>query len=167
MLKHILSVLCLSLVLASCTPDVDTTCRYDACSVKAPVSEINAVRDYLASANIQATEHCSGMFYKIDSVGSGRNPVACGGVAVRYTGRLTDGRVFDQQTGQPVTLHLSTVIAGWRNGLPQVKEGGKITLYIPPSLGYGNQDVRDRNTGAVIIPANSILIFDVRVDGIY
>jgi FKBP-type peptidyl-prolyl cis-trans isomerase len=34
-------------------------------------------------------------------------------------------------------------------------------LYIPPSLGYGAQDQRDPDTGAVFVPANSLLVFDV------
>jgi FKBP-type peptidyl-prolyl cis-trans isomerase FkpA len=55
---------------------------------------------------------------------------------------------------------LGTLIDGWKIGVPLIKKGGQIRLYIPPSLGYGSSDVRD-NQGRVIIPGNSILIFDI------
>jgi FKBP-type peptidyl-prolyl cis-trans isomerase FkpA len=35
-------------------------------------------------------------------------------------------------------------------------------LYIPPTLGYGSREIKD-NLGNVIIPANSILIFDIEL----
>jgi FKBP-type peptidyl-prolyl cis-trans isomerase FkpA len=55
---------------------------------------------------------------------------------------------------------LGQLIIGWQKGLPLIKSGGSITLFIPPSLGYGNQDIRN-SSGAVIIPANSNLKFTI------
>jgi FKBP-type peptidyl-prolyl cis-trans isomerase FkpA len=43
---------------------------------------------------------------------------------------------------------------GWKLGLPLIKAGGKIKLYLPPSLGYGNSVSGN-------IPANSILVFEI------
>jgi FKBP-type peptidyl-prolyl cis-trans isomerase FkpA len=51
---------------------------------------------------------------------------------------------------------LGQLIVGWQKGLPLISSGGKITLYIPPSLGYGS-------AAAGSIPANSILIFDIEL----
>ncbi|MEY3433469.1 MAG: hypothetical protein RL131_1405, partial [Bacteroidota bacterium] len=39
-------------------------------------------------------------------------------------------------------------------GLPLINAGGKIKLYLPPSLGYGSRAVGS-------IPANSVLIFEI------
>lgn len=140
-------------------------CTYDACALKAPDAEIAAVQHYLDSTGITATPHCSGMFYKIYDAGTGPAPAACSTVGVAYRGMLTNGHVFDSSaTG--ITLSLNRVIRGWANGVPLIKQGGRITLYIPPSLGYGSQEQRDQ-TNKVVIPANSITIFDIQLLAVY
>jgi FKBP-type peptidyl-prolyl cis-trans isomerase FkpA len=134
-----------------------TTCDYNECAIKAPDSEIQAVQSYLASKGItDAVQHCSGMFYVITNAGSGNHPTACSQVNVTYRGLLTNGSTFDQGT---TTLGLDQVVTGWRNGIPKIGVGGSIRLYIPPTLGYGSQA-----NGP--IPANSILIFDVTLNGV-
>lgn len=143
---------------SGCLKKKESTCNYDACFDKAPASEIQAVQDYLTSQGItNAQQHCSGMFYVIDSAGSGKQPTACSAVDVNYTGKLTDGTVFDQGRYQN---YLGSVIEGWANGVPLIKEGGVIHLYIPPSLGYGSQ-------ANGTIPANSILIFDITLSSVF
>ena len=141
------------------------TCTYDACAYKAPASEIQAVQDYLTANTITATQHCSGVFYIIDNPGTGRSVTACGAIKATYVGKLTNGNIFDQGTFDRF-IALSDLVGGWINTIPLIKEGGKIRLYIPPSLGYGSADRKDAN-GAVVIPGNSILIFDVTLDTVY
>jgi FKBP-type peptidyl-prolyl cis-trans isomerase FkpA len=143
---------------------VEQRCEYDACAFKAPAAEVQKVRDYLAANNITDTvEHCSGLIYTIVSEGTGKTPEYCSNVYARYKGMLTDSSVFDQSGEQPIGFNLQGVIPGWTNALPKIKEGGKMILYIPPSLGYGTQEIRDRQTGALKIPANSILVFEVEL----
>ena len=135
------------------------SCKYDECGLKAPASEIQAVQAYLSANSITATQHCSGMFYTIDQPGTGAAPTICNTIIANYEGRLTNGTVFDKTTTTPLTVGLSQLITGFKNGLPLIKAGGKITLYIPPSLGYGS-------TQQGSIPANSILIFSVDLLGV-
>ena len=144
------------------TPASKQTCTYDECAVKAPDAEIEKVQAYLTANSITATKHCSGVFYQIINAGTGKTASPCRQVAVRYKGMLTNGNVFDEQT-TAVTFDLGNLIRGWTNTIPLIKEGGSMNLYIPPSLGYGTSDVKDRN-GAVVIPANSILIFNIQLD---
>lgn len=100
----------------------------------------------------------SGLQYKITRQGKGKRPTANAIVTVHYTGKLTNGKIFDRSMdrGKPVELPLDQVIPGWTEGLQLLNEGSKATLYIPSKLGYGAQEL-------AMIPANSILIFDVEL----
>jgi FKBP-type peptidyl-prolyl cis-trans isomerase FkpA len=159
MLTRIITAMIVLFSLTSCLkdPKATNTCNYDPCAYKAPDSEVQAVQNYLASKGISnAVKHCSGLYYVIDDAGTGTQPGACSYVSVHYKGSLTDGTVFDERDYQ---FFLDQVIQGWTNGVPLIKKGGKIHLYIPPSLGYGSQ-----SNGP--IPANSILIFDISLSDV-
>jgi FKBP-type peptidyl-prolyl cis-trans isomerase FkpA len=164
--KVILGFFLLSM-LGNCSKKNSTIadCTYDPCAVVAPAAEIQSVKSYVDSAGIPATKHCSGVYYVIDDAGTGTAPNACSTVSVTYRGALTNGSVFDEQS-VPVLFQLTTLITSWRNTLPLIKSGGKIRLYIPPSLGYGSKDVKD-NSGNVVIPANSILIFNINLVAVH
>src|SRR5947209_4216332 len=71
-----------------------TSCTYDPCSYQAPDSQIQKVKDYLASKNITATQHCSGLFYVIDTPGTGAQPTVCNVVGVTYKGTFTNDSTF-------------------------------------------------------------------------
>lgn len=78
---------------------------------------------------------------------------------VRYKGALIDGTVFDEtpEGADPVRLMLNRVIPGWTEGIQLVGKGGKIQLFIPSDLGYGEMG----SQGA--IGPNEVLVFDVEV----
>ena len=109
-------------------------------------------------------------FQKIDSVaGAGKTASAGQMVTVHYTGWLYapgapdhHGAQFDSSRGrEPFTFRLGTggVIPGWDQGVAGMKVGGKRTLVIPASLGYGSD-------GSGPIPPNANLIFDVELLGV-
>ena len=163
MRKYLLFVLIAgTLITASCLKGSNNgstvTCNYDACLLKAPDSQIVRLEKYLLDSGITtAQKHCSGMYYTIVTPGTGDSPTSCSDIAINYTGKLTNGTVFNQTT-TPVVFSLLSLITGWKNGVPLIKRGGKIRMYIPPALGYGpNPDSQG------IIPGSSILIFDVEL----
>ena len=104
----------------------------------------------------------SGLQYKIEVGGTGIAPEETDTVEVNYEGRLIDGTVFDSSydRGESVRFPLNRVIKGWTEGLTYAKEGGKIQLYIPAELGYGQR-------GSGPIPGNSTLIFDIELVKVY
>ncbi len=99
----------------------------------------------------------SGLLYRVLEPGTGVTPNENSTVEVFYVGKLIDGTEFDaNRTEEPTSLNLQGVIKGWTYGLQKVKEGGKIELYIPAQLGYGER-------GAGPIPGNSTLCFEVQL----
>ena len=100
----------------------------------------------------------SGLQYIIEDKGTGIVPKAEDTVEVKYKGQLIDGTVFDQSPeGETVSFPLNGVIAGWTEGIQLIGEGGKIRLFIPSDLAYG-----EAGAGGVIGP-NAALIFDVEL----
>jgi len=93
-------------------------------------------------------------------VGTGATAAAGDTVTVHYVGTLLNGTKFDSSydAGRPFTFKIGAgqVIAGWDQGVPGLKVGGKRRLTIPPSLGYGNQAQGP-------IPPNSTLRFDIEL----
>ncbi len=100
----------------------------------------------------------SGLRYEIVQEGTGSSPKATDTVKVHYTGKLIDGSVFDSsvQRGEPTEFPLDQVIPGWTEGIQKMKKGGKIKLYVPPHLAYGDD-------GRPGIPPGSTLVFDVEL----
>ncbi|MDR1983476.1 MAG: FKBP-type peptidyl-prolyl cis-trans isomerase [Prevotellaceae bacterium] len=97
----------------------------------------------------------SGLQYKIEKEGTGAYPTAESEVEVKYVGTLIDGREFDSGT---TSFPLNRVIAGWTEGIQKINEGGKIKLFIPYNLAYGEQ-----NVPRTIIEGCSALIFEVEL----
>lgn len=105
--------------------------------------------------NIQSTD--SGLYYEIIEEGSGDSPDENDRVKVNYKGVLVDGREFDANDN--AEFMVNRVVPGFSEGLRLMKTGGKIKLYIPSALGYGNSPARP---GSIIEPG-STLIFDVEL----
>ncbi len=91
-------------------------------------------------------------------VGTGEMATQGSTVTVHYTGRLTDGTIFDSSLdrNEPFKFVLgdARIIKGWNQGISGMRVGGKRILIIPAELGYGAEAVGQ-------IPPNSTLIFEV------
>ena len=91
-------------------------------------------------------------------VGDGKEAIDSSILEVHYTLKAwSSGTLVESSwdSGQTATFPLSGVIAGWQQGIPGMKEGGRRLLVIPPDLGYGSQ-----GAGGAIGP-NETLIFVV------
>lgn len=152
-------VVSLVFVLSSCLKD---KCPYTESNAKAPDSEVQKVEQYLESKGITALKDPSGLYYIVEAAGSGKTPDVCSVVVVHYTGAFTNDQVFDKTSSSPAMFQLGGLILGWQKGLKYIQPGGRIKLFVPPSLGYGNKDQIDDN-GNVVIPGNSILIFSLEL----
>ena len=108
--------------------------------------------------NKNVVELPDGLRYEILKAGEGNPPKPTDTVRVNYTGTLLSGAVFDSSTGRgkPAEFELDKVITGWTEGLQKTGKGGKIKLYVPPQLAYGDD-------GRPGIPPGSTLIFEVEL----
>jgi len=104
------------------------------------------------------TWRSSGLGIRILAPGTGTAPLPTDRVRMHYTGRLKDGKVFDDSRarGKPGDFPVNLLVPGLAVAMPLLKPGGRAEFYVPPVLGYGNHRSGD-------IPANSGLIFDVEL----
>ena len=145
-------------LLSSCVLGLTLTLALAGCNrAKAPQPA-----DAAASATAAAIP-----LQKIDTVtGTGKDAVAGATAVVHYTGWLyvptaadQHGAQFDSSRGRsPFSFQLGggQVIKGWDEGVQGMKVGGKRTLIVPASMGYGEG-------GAGPIPPNANLIFEVEL----
>lgn len=149
-------------VFASCSKK-ENKCGYTTSTIVAPAAEQQALQDSLTALGIHATPAPAGFFYNINQPGSGPSVTnLCSTISVFYRAGFLNGKGFDSTaSGTPAVFQLGQVIPGWQKAIPLIAKTGDITLYIPPSLAYGAKDVTDPNTGKVVIPANSNLVFRV------
>ena len=105
----------------------------------------------------------SGLQYKVVKEGTGALPKATDTVSAHYKGTLLDGTEFDNsyKRGQPLSIPVNGVIAGWTEALQKMKVGSKWQLFIPAELAYGD-DPREGSP----IPPNAVLVFDIELLGI-
>ncbi len=164
-MKYALIVFSFAFVLAACKKKKEE-CTLTPGATVAPANEETMITSYLSANSITTAVELenSGLYYIIDNPGTSEKPGLCSAMVVKYVGKLANGTIFDQTTGTATaSFTLGGLIEGWKRTLTLIGEGGKIRLYIPPSLGYGANPLIDSRTGVTIIPANSILIFDVEV----
>lgn len=100
-----------------------------------------------------------GLYYQVITPGTGAEIVNSGSViTVSYTGKLTNGAVFDSSSSFESAL--GSLIPAWQLGLTQqdspIKKGGKVRLITPPSLAYGSNP-----SGS--IPSYSTLDFVIEI----
>ncbi|KAH6651131.1 hypothetical protein F5144DRAFT_626080 [Chaetomium tenue] len=91
--------------------------------------------------------------------GTGRTAKSGDKVGMRYIGKLQNGKVFDSnKKGAPFSFKIGKgeVIKGWDIGIAGMSVGGERRLTIPAHLAYGSRAIPG-------IPANSTLIFDVKL----
>jgi peptidylprolyl isomerase len=72
--------------------------------------------------------------------GTGDAAAASSTVDVHYLGVEYDsGEEFDSSwsRGQSINFPLNRLVAGWQEGIPGMKVGGRRKLTIPPALAYG------------------------------
>ncbi len=120
-------------------------------------TDTKLIQNYLTSHGITAQQDSStGIFYRIDSMGTGINPQLGDTIQVKYIGKLLTDSIF-QKVDTAVTFILNQgLIPAWQICIPKIKAGGGIDIYSQSYFGFGGVAQQG-------IPANSVLIFNVQL----
>jgi FKBP-type peptidyl-prolyl cis-trans isomerase len=141
MLTRTWTVVLLCTVFAACGACSSGTPSTQASSAPATPS-IPAPPD-VAAPPADATRTPTGLASKVLTPGTGtRHPRPNSQVVVHYTGWTTDGKMFDSSVarGQPASMSLDGVIAGWTEGVQMMVVGEKRRFWIPARLAYEGMD---------------------------
>lgn len=117
------------------------------------------IRTHIERNNLGVYEKTStGLYLQVVSAGTGITPRADSSqISINYVGRLLTGKIFDTSPPNgPRTFALKDLIEAWKEGIPTIKEGGRIRMLVPSKLGYGPGGVEG-------IPPNSVLYFDIEL----
>ncbi len=122
--------------------------------------EASSISKYIIDNKITVKPTADGIYYIETLKGKGENITEGKNVKVMYTGKLTDGNVFDSNMkpgGQPLEFLVGEhkMIPGMEKAVIMMKKGGKGTVIIPSSLAYGN--------GGGQMKPYATLIFDIEV----
>ncbi len=134
---------------------------------------------FFAQAKASAIKTSTGLEYAIYQKGTGKIPANGSTIFIKYAGFLENGTLFDtssQETAQqfgkfdsqraaqngysPLPFQVGSkggMIPGFEEGLSKLKIGDKAVLFIPSSLGYGE------NGAGNVIPPNANILFEVEV----
>ncbi|WP_158825155.1 FKBP-type peptidyl-prolyl cis-trans isomerase [Mucilaginibacter lacusdianchii] len=140
------------------------------------------IQSYFKNTNSNPAEYTkitsgryAGLYYKIRKAGTGTTLInETSTVAIDYKGSFLNGTVFDpsnyseNNNASPATYDLNNpnaLIPGFREALLLAKnQGTDITVIVPSRLAYGRPGSVNPTTRAVVIPSNSVLIFDVTIN---
>lgn len=129
-----------------------TSCDYNAAERKEFDSKI---QKYNAKYKLGLKPTGSGLFIKVDSLGTGRPIQIQDSIWVRYTLKSLSGKIIEVQD-KPIGMQLNFLIKGWQEALFNLPVGSSLRCIIPPQLAYGK-------AGSGQIGKDKILYFKMKV----
>ncbi len=132
--------------------------KKDGCQPNPVESEKTQLISYATANNINYTLHTSGFLYQIMDPGTGTAPTSNSLITVNYVGKHFNNTLFDS-SATPYTNYLSSLIDGWKLGLPLIKKGGRLKLIIPSALAYSCGG--SKQNGNYVIQPNEPIYFEL------
>ena len=130
------------------------------------VTDKKLIQEYALSNKLRTKRTDSGLSYVITKKGKGENAKPGDELEVTYEGYLLNDEPFDATKAKETykfPLGRGKVIKGWEEGLTHFAEGSEGILLIPSKLAYGQRAIFEKT---IAIPANSVLIFKIKVEKI-
>jgi FKBP-type peptidyl-prolyl cis-trans isomerase len=99
----------------------------------------------------------SGLRYRVLKEGIGQSPIIGDTILLNYTSRLLSGKVYDYSEENTEYLLGDALPSGFDESIALLKEGGKGVFILPSALGFGPKGM------GTVVPANSVLLFDIEL----
>jgi len=124
------------------------------------------IKDYLSKNLITAKRTTSGLYYTVETMGTGAPATTSDVASVFYTGMDLKGIPFDSNIdtqfhhgGQAFDYRPGSgrAIKGWEEAIPMFPKGTKATIYLPSGLAYGPPG------HPPVIAQNAILVFKIEI----
>jgi FKBP-type peptidyl-prolyl cis-trans isomerase len=126
------------------------------------------------STNAQRDTTISGLFFKIDSLGSGTIRADSGNtVTVNYTLKLlpykddkylnVPARIIEKKDNFKTVLSPKIVIEGFYGAIKKMKKGEIKTCVIPYWRAYGVERITNSKTGRVALPECATLVYQIKL----
>ena len=100
----------------------------------------------------------TGVYYIIETAGSGPVVQAGNNITIAYTGQFVNGTTFDASSSYSY-LHkdaYSRMIPGWEDAIEKLNKGAKGIFLIPSSQAYGSN-------GYMVVPPYTPLLFEIEI----
>lgn len=125
-----------------------------------PAYEDYSIKNYISGLGANSTsfvETPTGIYYHISQEGAGKQVSSESTIEIGYVLKTLNGVEVERSSTDSLRISLPSTIAGWREILPKVKEGGKVRMIMPSSQAYGiSGTTNSSNTGTGIPPFSSI-----------
>lgn len=155
-MRHLLFLLLISslMIITSCNNNAPEDVEpLDEEQLAADIATIDA---YLSNEGIDALEHESGIRYVVNQEGTGDMPSLGDNIAVKFTSEILGGDTIGLDTiGFSIRL-TENIIQAWRFMIPEMKEDGNITIYVPSGYAFGPTPIAG-------VPANSNLVYNLEL----
>ncbi len=101
----------------------------------------------------------SGVQYRVIEEGDGSRPGLSDTVTIHFRGAKVDGREFESTfaNGRPISFQVDSVLEGWQEVLPLMREGSTWQVFLPPELAFGMRG------DPPLIGPNEALRFDIEL----
>lgn len=119
------------------------------------ISELQVINDSLTNWGVNAETHPTGIRFTLDQ-GTGAFPSVTSNVNVNYEARFLGIDEPKADPGGEASFTITGLIVAWQIMIPEIREGGFMTMYVPASFAYGP-------AGQNTIPPNANLEFDVEL----
>lgn len=107
--------------------------------ISVPTEQKSYIKNYLETNGLTAIEHEEEFFYTIIEAGEDTKLERCYNAVTNFKIFTFSGDYIDFGNEATFALYDTGVILGLRMGLTTIGQKGKVTLYVPPALAYGEK----------------------------